>query len=194
MTQVRETVSFKAGDVILYPGVPGPRDRAYRVLEGLVRLEAVDEEENALTLRLVRPGGFFGEEALFGQERIYFAEAATDVRLEPGPMVVLAGSGMLTGGRILHHLKHGLSDPRNALVFVGYHPRGGLGAEIIARPPAVRILGEEVPLRASVHTLGRFPDGHHRLRILQGGEVPGVLVQVGCPDHPAHHLGVARLR
>lgn len=80
MTQVRETVSFKAGDVILYPGVPGPRDRAYRVLEGLVRLEAVDEEGNALTLRLVRPGGFFGEEALFGQERIYFAEAATDVR------------------------------------------------------------------------------------------------------------------
>ena len=85
MTQVRETVSFKAGDVILYPGVPGPRDRAYRVLEGLVRLEAVDEEGNALTLRLVRPGGFFGEEALFGQERIYFAEAATDVRLEPLP-------------------------------------------------------------------------------------------------------------
>ena len=79
MTQVRETVSFKAGDVILYPGVPGPRDRAYRVLEGLVRLEAVDEEGNALTLRLVRPGGFFGEEALFGQERIYFAEG--DVEL-----------------------------------------------------------------------------------------------------------------
>lgn len=74
-------------------------------------------------------------------------------------MVVIAGSGMLSGGRILHHLKHGLSDPRNALVFVGYQPRGGLGAEIIARPERVRLLGQEVPLRAEVHTLGGF-SGH----------------------------------
>ncbi|WP_117237355.1 helix-turn-helix domain-containing protein [Thermus sediminis] len=85
MTQARETVSFKPGEVILYPGVPGPRDRAFRVLEGLVRLEAVDEEGNALTLRLVRPGGYFGEEALFGHERGYFAEAVTGVLLEALP-------------------------------------------------------------------------------------------------------------
>ncbi|MDM7323937.1 MAG: helix-turn-helix domain-containing protein [Thermus sp.] len=85
MTQARETVSFKPGEVILYPGVPGPRDRVYRVLEGLVRLEAVDEEGNALTLRLVRPGGYFGEEALAGLERTYFAEAVTEVVAEPLP-------------------------------------------------------------------------------------------------------------
>ncbi|GAB5603525.1 Crp/Fnr family transcriptional regulator SdrP [Thermus sp. FJN-A] len=85
MTQARETVSFKPGEVILYPGVPGPRDRVYRVLEGLVRLEAVDEEGNALTLRLVRPGGYFGEETLFGLERNYFAEAVTEVVLETLP-------------------------------------------------------------------------------------------------------------
>lgn len=85
MTQARETVSFKPGEVILYPGRPGPRDRAYRVLSGLVRLEAVDEEGNALTLRLVPPGGYFGEEALFGLERGYFAEAVTGVVLEALP-------------------------------------------------------------------------------------------------------------
>ncbi|ADW21120.1 Crp/Fnr family transcriptional regulator [Thermus scotoductus] len=85
MTQARETVTFKPGEVILYPGVPGPRDRVYRVLEGLVRLEAVDEEGNALTLRLVRPGGYFGEEALAGMERTYFAEAVTEVVAEPLP-------------------------------------------------------------------------------------------------------------
>jgi CRP-like cAMP-binding protein len=78
-------VSFKPGEVILYPGRPGPRDRAYRVLSGLVRLEAVDEEGNALTLRLVPPGGYFGEEALFGLERGYFAEAVTGVVLEALP-------------------------------------------------------------------------------------------------------------
>lgn len=85
MTQARETVTFKPGEVILYPGVPGPRDRVYRVLEGLVLLEAVDEEGNALTLRLVRPGGYFGEEALAGMERTYFAEAVTEVVAEPLP-------------------------------------------------------------------------------------------------------------
>lgn len=85
MTQARETVSFKPGEVILYPGVPGPRDRVFRVLEGLVRLEAVDEEGNALTLRLVRPGGYFGEEALSGLERGYFAEAVTEVVAEALP-------------------------------------------------------------------------------------------------------------
>ncbi|SDF44011.1 metallo-beta-lactamase family protein [Thermus arciformis] len=87
------------------------------------------------------------------------AEESRALAREPGPMVVIAGSGMLTGGRILAHLRYGLSDPKNALVFVGYQPRGGLGAELIARPPLVRILGEEVPLRARVHTLGGF-SGH----------------------------------
>lgn len=85
MTQARETQSFKPGEVILYPGPLGPRDRAFRVLSGLVRLEAVDEEGNALTLRLVPPGGYFGEEALFGLERGHFAEAVTEVVLETLP-------------------------------------------------------------------------------------------------------------
>jgi len=85
-------------------------------------------------------------------------EASKALNHAPGPMVVIAGSGMLTEGED-PPLKHGLADPKNALVFVGYQPRGGLGAAIIARPPAVRILGEEVPLRASVHTLGGF-SGH----------------------------------
>ncbi|TBH15462.1 MBL fold metallo-hydrolase [Thermus thermamylovorans] len=94
-----------------------------------------------------------------GLEVVENAEASRALAREPGPMVVIAGSGMLAGGRILHHLKHGLSDPKNALVFVGYQPRGGLGAEIIARPEKVRVLGQEVPLRAGVHTLGGF-SGH----------------------------------
>lgn len=89
-------------------------------------------------------------------------EASKALNHAPGPMVVIAGSGMLTGGRILHHLKHGLADPKNALVFVGYQPRGGLGATIIARPPAVRILGRRylcgtasTPWAASPGTQGR---------------------------------------
>lgn len=83
MTRSRESVSFKAGAVILYPGVPGPRETPYRVERGLVRLQTVDEEGGTLTLRFVRPGGYFGEEALFGLERVYFAEAVTPVELTP---------------------------------------------------------------------------------------------------------------
>ncbi len=75
------------------------------------------------------------------------------------PMVVIAGSGMLTGGRILLLLKEGLPHPQNALVFVGYQPQGGLGGRIITGVSPVRILGEEVPVRAQVHTLGGF-SGH----------------------------------
>ncbi|MFN4070921.1 MAG: MBL fold metallo-hydrolase RNA specificity domain-containing protein, partial [Thermus caldifontis] len=145
----------------------------------------------ALYPRLVR---YFSEEVQayflsgknpFRPKRLEVVESAEESKAlsrQPGPMVILAGSGMLTGGRILHHLKHGLSDPKNALVFVGYQPRGGLGAEIIQRPERVRLLGQEVPLRASVHTLGGFSghagqdelldwlEGHPRVALVHGEE------------------------
>lgn len=83
MTQgsVIDTLAFRAGEIILYPGNPGPRDRIYRVESGLVRIQSVDDDGNALTLRFVRPGEYFGEEALSGGERRYHAEAAADTRI-----------------------------------------------------------------------------------------------------------------
>jgi len=127
---------------------------AERVLELYPRLvRYFSEEVQAYFLQGKNP---------FRPKGLWVVESPEESRAlgrEPGPMVVIAGSGMLSGGRILSHLRHGLSDPKNALVFVGYQPKGGLGAELIARPPSVRILGEEVPLRARVHTLGGF-SGH----------------------------------
>ncbi len=93
-----------------------------------------------------------------GIHHVESVEESKKLNRAEGPMVILAGSGMLSGGRILHHLKHGLSDPRNAVVFVGYQPRGGLGERIIRKEP-VRILGEVLEVRAEVHTLGGF-SGH----------------------------------
>ncbi|MER3450781.1 MAG: MBL fold metallo-hydrolase [Thermus sp.] len=93
-----------------------------------------------------------------GLYHVESVEESKKLNRAEGPMVILAGSGMLSGGRILHHLKHGLSDPRNAVVFVGYQPRGGLGERIIRKEP-VRILGEVLEVRAEVHTLGGF-SGH----------------------------------
>lgn len=82
MPSILDTLTFRAGEIILYPGVPSPKDQLYRVRSGLVRLQSVDDEGNALTLRFVRPGEFFGEEVLSGTERTYFAEAATETRVD----------------------------------------------------------------------------------------------------------------
>jgi CRP/FNR family cyclic AMP-dependent transcriptional regulator len=70
-----DTISYRPGAVILYPGKP---DQLYRVKSGLVRVHTMDDEGNGLTLRYVKPGEYFGEESLAGLERTYFAEAVTD--------------------------------------------------------------------------------------------------------------------
>lgn len=71
-------------------------------------------------------------------------------------VVVLSASGMCTGGRILHHLRHGLPRPETRVVFVGYQGVGTLGRKIVEGQKRVRVMGEEVDVRAEVHTLGGF--------------------------------------
>lgn len=69
------------------------------------------------------------------------------------PMVVVAASGMATGGRILHHPKAFAPDPRNALIFAGFQAPGTRGADIVAGAATVRIHGDLVPIRAEVVAL-----------------------------------------
>lgn len=66
------------------------------------------------------------------------------------PMVLISASGMLTGGRILHHLRHRIGDPRNTILFVGFQPPGSRGAWIKSNPETVRVFGQELPMRARV--------------------------------------------
>ncbi len=73
-----------------------------------------------------------------------------------GGAVIMAGSGMCTGGRIRHHLKHNLWRQQNAVVFVGYAAQGTLARRIIDGATTVKIFGEEIPVRASIHTIGGF--------------------------------------
>jgi len=70
--------------------------------------------------------------------------------------IIIAGSGMLTGGRILHHLKHNLWREECSLIFVGFQPKGTLGRRIIEGAQKVRILGEEIAVRADVYTINGF--------------------------------------
>ncbi len=74
-----DLLTFGAGEVALYPGAA---DRLYRVRKGLIRIHMVDDEGNGLTLRYVKPAGFFGEESLVGLPRLYFAEAVTAAEVE----------------------------------------------------------------------------------------------------------------
>lgn len=71
--------SFAPGEVVLFPGAP---ENLYRVRSGLIRVHTVDDEGNGLTLRYVKPGGFFGEEAIAGLNRKYFAEAVAQTEIE----------------------------------------------------------------------------------------------------------------
>ena len=73
-----------------------------------------------------------------------------------GGAVIMAGNGMATGGRVLHHLRHNLARPESGVIFVGYAARGTLARQIIDGAKRVRVFGEEIAVRASVCTIGGF--------------------------------------
>lgn len=70
-----------------------------------------------------------------------------------GPMMIIAGSGMVTGGRIVHHLVHHLPDPTCTVLFTGYQAEGTTGRQIVDGRDHVRLLGGDVPVRARVERL-----------------------------------------
>jgi metallo-beta-lactamase family protein len=113
----------------------------------------------------------FDEEALAMQqsgelrenlETAQFSQTANDSRALNsliGPCLIMAGAGMCTGGRILHHFRHNLSRPGTTVLFVGYQGKGSLGRMLVDGAQVVNIFGEKIPVRASVHTFGGL-SGH----------------------------------
>jgi metallo-beta-lactamase family protein len=73
-----------------------------------------------------------------------------------GPMVIIAGSGMATGGRVVHHLKAFAPDPRNTILFAGFQADGTRGAAMLAGTDAVKVHGQYVPVRAEIEHLDNF--------------------------------------
>ncbi len=73
-----------------------------------------------------------------------------------GPMIILAGSGMATGGRVVHHLKAFAPDPRNTILFAGFQAAGTRGAAILNGAQSVKIHGQYVPVRAEVQILSNL--------------------------------------
>ena len=111
-------------------------------------------------------------------------------------MVIIAASGMAEAGRILHHLAHGASDPRNTILIVGFQAEHTLGRRIVEHAPMMRVFGDEVPLRARVEVLDGYSahgDRHELQQWLdtvradgrstsQGGPAPDVYLVHGEPE------------
>lgn len=74
----------------------------------------------------------------------------------PAPKIIIAGSGMSQGGRILHHESRYLSDPNSMILFIGYQVKGSLGRRILDKEPSVRIFGQPVPVRCEVRSIGAY--------------------------------------
>jgi metallo-beta-lactamase family protein len=73
-----------------------------------------------------------------------------------GPRIIISASGMMTGGRVLHHALRMVPDAAATVVFVGYQAEGTLGRRILNREPEVKIIGEWVPVRCDVQKIGGF--------------------------------------
>lgn len=91
-----------------------------------------------------------------------------------GPRIILSASGMLAGGRVLHHLKRIAPDARNLVVMAGYQAAGTRGRRLLDGDPTVRMHGRDVPVRCqvmSLHGLSGHADRSELIRWLQSGDL-----------------------
>ena len=93
---------------------------------------------------------------LFGERHVRYVETVNEsmkLNDRPGPCVIIAASGMCEAGRVLHHLKHNIGNPRNTVLIAGYQATDTLGRRLVEKRPEVRILGRVCPVKAEVVVL-----------------------------------------
>lgn len=100
-----------------------------------------------------------GGDELFKFPRLKFTyktEESKTINDAPPPKVIIAGSGMSTGGRILHHERRYLPDPNSMMLIIGYQAAGTLGRRVLDGAKTVKIFSETVPVRAHVRAIGGY--------------------------------------
>ena len=98
----------------------------------------------------------------FGWKRLRYIRTVEESKTLNGlhmPFIVIAASGMCEAGRVLHHLKNSVEDPKNLILITGFQAEHTLGRAIVQRQPEVRIFGEPMRLRAQVDSIGEL-SGH----------------------------------
>ncbi|MBI3625353.1 MAG: MBL fold metallo-hydrolase [Candidatus Rokubacteria bacterium] len=126
----------------------------------------------------------------FIPRRFHLAKSVQDSKAlndVDGPLIVISGSGMATGGRVLHHLSHRLPDPRTTVLFVGYQAAGTRGRLLRDGARTIRIFGEEVAVRATIMASDAYSahaDQGEILRWLKGFHQPPRMTYIvhGEPD------------
>jgi metallo-beta-lactamase family protein len=127
---------------------------------------AAHPEEHDSELKRAERGG----ERPFAPRRFHLSQTVADSkRLNDvaGPGVIVAGSGMATGGRILHHLKRLLPDPSTTVLFVGYQAAGTRGRLLKEGATEIKMLGETVPVRATIMVSDAYSAHADREEILR---------------------------
>ncbi|MFA7668016.1 MAG: MBL fold metallo-hydrolase [Burkholderiaceae bacterium] len=103
--------------------------------------------------RLLRHG-YSELQAAFQMPRyVRDVQESKSLDISPMPKIIISASGMATGGRVLHHLKHYAPDPRSSILFAGYQAAGTRGATMVSGASKVKIHGQYIPIRAEVHNL-----------------------------------------
>jgi metallo-beta-lactamase family protein len=137
-------------------------------------------------------------------------EQSKEINHVPPPKVVIAGSGMSNGGRILHHEQRYLPDPKSMIIFVGYQAEGSLGRQILDGAKEVNIFGEPVQVRCKVMNIPGYSahaDQPHLLEwlshmqkslkkvfIVQGEQSSGEVLQQKIVDEMAVSAEVPKPR
>lgn len=173
-TVVRETAA-RGGRVLIPAFALGRTQEMIYALHGLVREGAIPSipiyvdsplATDATTVFEMHPESFDRSEEivekvkeLFRFDLLHYTRDVEDSKAlsrARGPMVIIAASGMMENGRILHHLAHGASDPRNTILVVGFQAEHTLGRRVVERQPILQIFGEDVPLHARVEVIDGY--------------------------------------
>jgi metallo-beta-lactamase family protein len=127
----------------------------------------------------------------------YISEVADSIALNDmhGPMIIISSSGMLTGGRIRHHLRHTITDPRNTVLLVSWQAPGTLGRKLVEKADTVRLFGQDLPVRAAVHVINGFSAHADRTGLTNFGAAagPGLKGTFLVHGEPGPAFGLAEL-
>jgi metallo-beta-lactamase family protein len=129
-----------------------------------------------------------GEQDPFGFYRLEYVRSVAEskrLNVTPNPIIIISASGMAEAGRVQHHLKQAIVDPRNAVLITGWQAPHTLGRRIAEKQEHVRIYGESYPLRAEVHTLYGYSAHADRNDLLNWSSPRASTVQTAFVVHGA---------